>query len=85
MSRYIGTYCRTCDMCLHTKKDQRAPIGQLQPLAIPQYPWQIVSVDFITELPEANRYDAVMVAVDTLRKHVHFIETHTTITASGAA
>jgi hypothetical protein len=54
-------------------------------LAIPQYPWQIVSVDFITELPEANGYDVVMVAVDTLRKRVHFIETHTTITASGAA
>jgi hypothetical protein len=85
MSRYIGTYCRTCDMCLRTKKDRRAPVGHLQPLAIPQYPWQIVSVDFITELPEANGYDAVMVAVDTLGKRAHFMETHTTITASGAA
>jgi hypothetical protein len=84
MSHYIGAYCRTCNMCLCTKKDRRTPIGQLQPLAILQYPWQIVSIDFITELPEANGYNAVMVAVDTLGKCAHFIETHTTITASGA-
>jgi hypothetical protein len=71
-------------MCLCTKKDQHAPVGQLQPFAIPQYLWQIVSVNFIMELPEANGYNAVMVAVDTLGKHVHFIEMHTTITASGA-
>jgi hypothetical protein len=84
MSCYIGTYCHTCDMCLHAKKDQRTPVGHLQPLAIPQHPWQIVSINFITELPEANGYDAVMVVVDTLGKRAHFIETHTTITASGA-
>jgi hypothetical protein len=71
-------------MCLCTKKDRRAPIGQLRLLAIPQHPWQIVSVDFIMELPEANGYDAVMVVVDTLGKRVHFMETHTTIAASGA-
>jgi hypothetical protein len=29
MSRYIGVYCSTCDMCLRTKKDRRVPVGQL--------------------------------------------------------
>ena len=85
MGRYIGTYCRTCDLCLRTKVDRRAPMGELQPLPVPAYPWQIISVDFITELPEAHGYDAVMVAVDILGKRGHFIPTHTTITAEGSA
>jgi hypothetical protein len=73
------------DLCLCMKKDWHAPMGELQPLEIPEHPWQIVSVDFITELPEAHGYDVVMVAVDTLGKCVHFIPTHTTVTASGLA
>src|SRR5215475_2674520 len=85
MSHYIGTYCCTCNLCLHTKKDQRVLVGELQPLPIPQVPWQSVSVDFITELPEAHGYDAVMVAVDTLGKRAHFLPMYTTVTASGAA
>lgn len=46
--------------------------------------WDTVSVDFIIELPELNSYDAIMNVVDTTRKRVHFIPTHTMITAEGA-
>jgi hypothetical protein len=76
MSRYIGTYCCTCNMCLCTKKDRHTPVGHLQLLAIPQHPWQIVSVDFIMELPEANGYDVVMVAVDTRETCAFYRDTY---------
>ena len=85
MSRFIGLYCRTCDLCLRTKKDRRAPIGELQPLRIPDHPWQVVSVDFITELPDSNGFNTIMVVVDTLGKRSHFVPTHTTVTSSGSA
>jgi transposase InsO family protein len=42
-------------------------------------------VDFIVELPDLHRYDAVMNVVDSVGKRAHFIPTNTTITALGAA
>lgn len=84
MSCYIGLYCKTCDLCLQTKVQCQLPIGELKLLPIPEGRWDAVSVDFIVELPELDGYDVIMVVVDTVGKHVHFIETHTTVTALGA-
>jgi len=42
-------------------------------------------VDFIVELPLFSGHDAVMTVVDLVSKRVHFIPTHTTVTAEGAA
>ncbi|GLB34668.1 putative retrotransposable element tf2 155 kda protein type 1-like [Lyophyllum shimeji] len=85
MSRYIGSYTSTCDLCQRMKVRRQLPMGQLHPLPIPEGRWSVVSVDFIVELPEAHGYDAVMVVVDSVGKRAHFIPTHTTCTAMGAA
>jgi transposase InsO family protein len=85
MSHYIGNYTKTCDLCLRTKTIHQPPLGQLHPLEIPQGRWEQISVDFIVELPDAHGFDAVMNVVDTLSKRAHFIPTHTTVTAEGAA
>jgi hypothetical protein len=84
MSRYIGEYCKTCDLCLQTKAQKRLPMGELKPLPIPEGHWDVASVDFIVELPESQGHDAIMVVVDSVGKQGHFIETHTTVTALGA-
>jgi len=42
-------------------------------------------VDFVVELLLSSRHNAVMTVVDSVLKRAHFIPTHTTVTAEGAA
>jgi len=85
MSRYIGQYMSTCDLCLRTKPWRHSPVGELQPLSVPDARWDTLSVDFVVELPESSGHDAVMTVVDSISKRVHFVPTHTTVTVEGAA
>jgi len=45
----------------------------------------MLSVDFIVELSLSSGHDAVITVVDSVSKRVHFILTHTTVIAEGAA
>ncbi|KAJ8495689.1 hypothetical protein ONZ45_g12751 [Pleurotus djamor] len=85
LSRYIGSYTKHCDLCLRTKPQRRMPLGELTPLEIPEERWKRISVDFIVELPQSDGYDAIMNVVDYVSKRAHFIPTHTTVSALGAA
>jgi len=85
MSRYIRQYVSTCNLCLRTKPIRQAPVGKLHPLWIPDSQWNMLSVDFVIELPLSSRCNAVMTVVDSVSKWTHFIPMHTTVTVEGAA
>ena len=72
-------------MCLCTKVSHQPPVGELNPLPVPDAPWDMISVDFIVELPESEGKDAIMVVVDSITKHGHFVDTITTLPAAGTA
>jgi len=73
MSRYVGRYVSTCDMCLRTKLFRHPPIGELHPLPIPSAPWDTINVDFIVKLPQSAGHDFIMVVVDSVTKlHISF-------------
>ena len=85
MSRYIRQYVSTCDLCLRMKPWRHSLVGKLQLLSILDTQWDMLSIDFVVELPESSGHDAVMTVVDYVSKRVHFVPTHITVTAEGAA
>jgi hypothetical protein len=69
--------------CQKVKVEHRHPAGLLQPLPIPEWKWEVVTIDFITGLPKtSNQHDSIMVVVDKLTKDAHFIPLKTTCKAS---
>jgi len=84
MSRYIGQYISTCDLCIRTKLIRQAPVGKLYPLWIPDLQWDMLNVDFIMKLPLFSKYDTVMTVVDSVSKQAHFIPMYMTVIAERA-
>ena len=79
------SYVSICDRCLCIKASRQSPIGELHLLPIPNAPWDTISVDFIVKLPESEGKDAVMVVVNSITKHSHFVDTVTMLSTTGTA
>jgi len=74
-----------CDVCQRYKNWSEVPVGKLMSNAIPKKPWSHISADFITKLPLAQGYDAILVVCDHFSKMVHFIATTEKTSAKGLA
>jgi hypothetical protein len=75
----IAKYVAECDTCHRMKASHLESTGALQPLSIPMWKWDDISMDFIMGLPlTARKKDSVWVIVDKLTKTAHFIALHTT-------
>ncbi|GJP80320.1 hypothetical protein CLOP_g10543 [Closterium sp. NIES-67] len=72
-------FVTSCDTCQRMKSSKQKKAGLLQPLLVPEQPWQVVSLEFITGLPPTTSdHDAILVVIDKFSKSEHFIPTHTT-------
>lgn len=85
MSRDIKRYVSTCDICQKSKPRRHGPVGLLQPIPIPSQPFEVVTMDFIPELPTSEGYDNVLVIVDKLTKYAIFIPTTVHVTEKETA
>lgn len=72
MSIFIKKYTKGCDICQRMKNRTHQPYGPLMPNKVPEGPWEIITVDLITQLPESDGYDAICNIVDRLTKRAHF-------------
>jgi hypothetical protein len=82
MKREIVKYVSECDICQRVKASHLKIAGILQPLPIPSWKWEDISMDFIVGLPTTSqRHDSIWVIVDRLTKTTHFLPVHTTYNA----
>ena len=74
MKREITDFIAKFWECQRVKAEHRHPTKLLKPLPIPEWKWEVVTMDFIMGFPRMNKqHDAIMVVVDKLTKATHFI------------
>ena len=74
MKRDVAWVVERCLTYRQVKAEHHRPHGQLQPLEIPLWKWDQISMDFITKLPRTARgVDAIWVIVDRLMKSAHLL------------
>jgi hypothetical protein len=78
MKREVALYVSECDTCRKVKADYMKPGVLLQPLTIPAWKWEDISMYFIVGLPPtAHQVDSIWMIVDHFLKSAHFIPMHT--------
>ncbi|KAL0537684.1 hypothetical protein IC582_026668 [Cucumis melo] len=83
MKREVAEFVSKCLVCQQVKAPRQKLAGLLQPLSIPEWKWENVSMDFITGLPRTLRgFTVIWVVVDRLTKSAHFVPGKSTYTAS---
>src|SRR5436190_8497618 len=59
--------------------------GWLQPLLVPEHPWQHITMDYQSQPRDSHGYDTVFVVIDRLSKQSFSIPCHKTTTAKDMA
>jgi len=78
MKKEIAAYVVRCDNCSRVKAVHLKSARLLQPLSIPGWKWEEISMDFIVGLPTTQKgFDSIWVIVDRLTKSMHFIPMRT--------
>jgi hypothetical protein len=74
MKNDVASFVSKCLVCQKVKIEHQKPSGLLQPLEIPVWKWEGISMDFVMGLPKTRLgFDAVWVVVDRLTKSAHFL------------
>ena len=81
MKRDVVDYVARCLTCQQIKAEHQRPSRLLQPLGIPEWKWEDVTMDFVVGLPKiVGQHDSVWVIVDRYTKSAHFLPVRTTYT-----
>lgn len=79
-------YCAECIVCNRSKPIRRGA-APIHPLPVPRYPFEVVGLDFVTDLPKSGKhgYTAVLIVCCHLTKMCHLIPCTKEITAEESA
>ena len=79
MKNEVAEFLARCIECQQVKAEHQNPPDLLQSLPIPNWKWEVISLDFVTGLPKNQKQNySIMVVVDKLSKETHFIPIKTT-------
>ncbi|XP_035837185.1 uncharacterized protein LOC118485060, partial [Helianthus annuus] len=74
MKEDVARYVSKCLTCQQVKIEHKRASGLLQPLDIPIWKWDEITMDFVTGLPKTfKKNDVVWVVVDRLSMSAHFL------------
>ena len=78
MKRDVSEFGTKCLVCQRVKAEHQVPSGLLQLIRIPEWKWDLITMDFVVGLPLTGRkHDSVWVVVDRLTKLAHFLRMRT--------
>ena len=79
MKKEVAEYVAKCLTYQKFKAEHQQLGGELQPLDIPKWKWDQITMDFVVGLPRTMKgHDAIWDVVDQLTKSAHFISIKTT-------
>ena len=74
MKKEIEDFVSICLTCQQVKAEHKKPAGKIQPLRIPVWKWDKITMHFVPGLPRTRRqHDVIWVIMDRLMKSVHFL------------
>ena len=74
MKRDVIEYVSKCLTCQQVKAEHQVPTGLLNPLPIPQWKWDNITMDFVLSFPlTQQKHDSIWVIVDRLTNSAHVI------------
>ena len=86
MKKDIAGFVAQCLTCQRTKIEHQKPGGLLQPLPIPVWKWEHITMDFMIGMPKTiKQHDSIWVIVDRLTKAAHFLAIKVTFTSEQLA
>ncbi|KAG7669117.1 hypothetical protein KSW81_007282 [Nannochloris sp. 'desiccata'] len=83
--RDVREFVQACQECGNSKSSNQKKPGLLKSLPIPKRRFEVITMDFVTKLPEADGFTAIMIMVDKLTKRVFLAPTTDAVTAEEAA
>ena len=78
MKRDVSDFVTKCMVCQRVKEEHQVPSRLLQPIRIPEWKWDRITMDFVVGLPLIGRkHDSIRVVVNRLTKSAHFLPVRT--------
>lgn len=73
MKKDVAVFVSMISTCQRVRGEHQWPGGLWEPLPIPQWIWEDITMEFVTGLPRLPKgHDTIWVVVDRLTKTVHF-------------